>query len=157
MSIELKDIKTNPDNPREIKENKFDQLKKSIKEFPEMMELRPIIIDDDNVVLGGNMRLRALKELGYKEVDDKWVKKASELTEEQKKEFIIKDNQPYGEWDIDKLANEWGVDDLLDWGFDEEQLAIGSEFEPVGIDEQGKLDERKKVICPNCREEFEPK
>lgn len=83
-----------------------------------MMELRPIIVDNDNMALGGNMRLKALEALGYKELPDEWVKKASELTEEQKKEFIIKDNVGFGEWNWDTLSSEWDVEQLGNWGLD---------------------------------------
>ena len=82
--MKIKDIKLNPDNPRLIKDARFKKLVQSLKEFPKMLELRPIVINEDNVVLGGNMRLKALRELGYKEVPDTWVKRADELTEEEK-------------------------------------------------------------------------
>ena len=107
-------IKPNPNNPRLIKDNKFKQLVKSIQEFPEMLELRPIVIDENNIVLGGNMRLKACIEAGLTEVP---VKVAT-LTEQQKNEFIIKDNVGFGEWDWDDLANNWDVQELTDWGLD---------------------------------------
>ena len=107
-------IKPNPNNPRLIKDNKFKQLVKSIQEFPEMLELRPIVIDENNIVLGGNMRLKACIEAGLTEVP---VKVAT-LTEQQKNEFIIKDNVGFGEWDWDDLANSWNVEELTDWGLD---------------------------------------
>ena len=113
MNINL--IKPNPDNPRVIKDEKFKKLVDSIREFPQMLKLRPIVIDENNMVLGGNMRLMACKELGLKEVP---TIQASELTEEQKREFIIKDNVGFGEWDWDKLANEWDENQLVDWGLD---------------------------------------
>ena len=116
--MEISQIKPNPDNPRVIKDDKFDKLCKSIKEFPKMMELRPIIVDSNMIILAGNMRLRALQHLGYKEIPDNWVKKASDLTDEQKKEFIIKDNVGFGDWEWDMLANEWDVDQLKEWGLD---------------------------------------
>ena len=97
-----------------------------------MMELRPIITDNDGTILGGNMRYRALKELGHTEIPDNWVKKASELTDEERKRFIIEDNMPFGGWDFDILANEWEVEDLLKWGFDESELKIDT---PVEEDE----------------------
>jgi DNA modification methylase len=113
--MDIKLIKPNPDNPRVIKDEKFKKLVASIRDFPEMLELRPIVIDETNTVLGGNMRLRALQELGYKEVP---VIFAKDLTEEQKKEFIIKDNIGYGEWDWDSLANDWDTVKLEEWGLD---------------------------------------
>jgi hypothetical protein len=116
--MKLTDIKPNPDNPRVIRDEKFKRLCKSIQDFPKMMELRPIVIDSDNVVLGGNMRLKALQSLGFKDVPDSWVKRAQDLTEEEKKRFIITDNAGFGEWDWDMLANEWNADDLVQWGLD---------------------------------------
>ena len=114
----LSEIKPNPNNPRIIKDDKFKKLVASIKEFPQMLELRPIVVDADNISLGGNMRLKALQELGYKEIPETWVKKASELTEEQKQQFIIKDNVGFGEWDWEMLANEWDAEKLEEWGLD---------------------------------------
>lgn len=116
--IKLSSIKANPKNPRIIRDEKFRKLCKSIEQFPKMMELRPIIIDESNTVLGGNMRLRALQDLGMTEVPESWIKKESELTEEQKREFIIKDNVGFGEWDWDILANEWDEKELDEWGLD---------------------------------------
>lgn len=128
--LPIKKIVANPNNPRVIKDDKFKKLVQSIKDFPKMLELRPIVIDEDNVVLGGNMRLRALQELGIKEVP---VLYANDLTEEQKKEFIIKDNVGFGEWEWDVLANEWDVDKLTEWGldtpgFDINADELGTEF-----------------------------
>lgn len=120
--ILLKNIKNNPKNPRIIKNDKFKKLVKSIQDFPKMMELRPMIVDENDIVLGGNMRLKALQELKYKEIPDEWIKKASELTEEQKKEFIIKDNNSFGEWDFEFLANEYELPELEDWGLKDKDL-----------------------------------
>ena len=111
----INEIKPNPNNPRICKDHKFKQLVKSIQDFPQMLELRPIIIDENNMVLGGNMRLKACIEAGLKDVP---VKQAKDLTEEQKKEFIVKDNVGYGEWDWDDLANNWNVEELTEWGLD---------------------------------------
>lgn len=115
MKVAISKIKSNPDNPRIIKDEKFKQLVKSIKDFPQMLELRPIVVDSDMVVLGGNMRLKASIEAGLKEVD---ILVADQLTEDQKKEFIIKDNVGFGEWDWDMLANEWDNELLSEWGLD---------------------------------------
>jgi hypothetical protein len=115
MKVKITDIKPNPNNPRYITDEKFETLKKSIKDFPEMLKLRPIVVDDDMVVLGGNMRLKAVTDLGIEEVE---IIKASELTEEQKAEFIIKDNVGFGQWDWDMLANEWDNTQLAEWGMD---------------------------------------
>ena len=113
--MNIKQIKPNTNNPRIIKGDKFKKLVQSIKDFPEMLELRPIVIDENNIVLGGNMRLRACIEAGLTEVP---VTMAKDLTEDQKKEFIVKDNVGFGEWDWDILANEWDADELEDWGLD---------------------------------------
>jgi ParB-like chromosome segregation protein Spo0J len=113
--MKIKDIIPNPNNPRTIKDDKFKKLVQSIKEFPEMLELRPIVIDENNIVLGGNMRLKACQELGLKDVPTIYAK---DLTEEQKKEFIIKDNVGFGEWNWDDLANDWDDAQLVEWGLD---------------------------------------
>ena len=105
----------NPTNPRIIKDDKFKKLVKSIQEFPQMLELRPIVVDNNMVVLGGNMRLKACIAAGLKEVP---IIVADQLTDEQKGEFIIKDNVGFGEWDWDLLANEWDVEALTDWGLE---------------------------------------
>jgi ParB-like chromosome segregation protein Spo0J len=139
MAIKLSSIKANPSNPRIIKDEKFKKLVQSIKEFPGMMALRPIIVDNDNIALGGNMRLKALQELGYKELPDEWVRKASELTDEQKKEFIIKDNVGFGEWDWDVLKTDWDAEQLENWGLevsDWKQVQEETENEPSGYDQQ---------------------
>jgi hypothetical protein len=115
MKLKINQIKPNESNPRIIKEPKFKKLVKSIKDFPEMLELRPVIIDEDNVILGGNMRYKACVEAGLKEVP---VKIAKGLTEEQKQEFIVKDNVGFGEWDWDILGNEWDNQKLGEWGMD---------------------------------------
>jgi DNA modification methylase len=115
IEVKVGEIKANPNNPRIIKDDKFKQLVKSIQEFPEMLKLRPIVVNDDMVVLGGNMRLKACKEAGLKSIP---IIKASLLTEEQQKEFIVKDNVGYGEWDWDDLANNWDAEQLTDWGLD---------------------------------------
>ena len=113
--VKISDVNPNPNNPRTIKDDKFKQLVKSIKDFPEMLELRPIVVNDDMIVLGGNMRLKACKEAGLKDIP---IIKASNLTEQQQKEFIIKDNVGFGEWDWDNLANEWDAEELTEWGLD---------------------------------------
>lgn len=117
--VKISEVKPNPKNPRIIKDGKFQKLVKSIQEFPDMLNKRPLVVftDVDNkyVVLGGNMRLKACKEIGLKEIP---IIVADEWTEEQKNEFLIKDNVGFGEWDWDSLANEWDVEKLDDWGLD---------------------------------------
>ena len=113
-TVKISTVKSNPNNPRVIKGDKFDKLVQSIKDFPQMLKIRPIVVNDDMIVLGGNMRLKACKEAGLKEVP---IIKASDLTEEQQREFMIKDNVGFGEWDWVQL-NEWDVEKLDDWGLD---------------------------------------
>lgn len=113
--VKVGEIKPNPNNPRVIKDDKYKKLVKSIQEFPQMLNIRPIVVNDDMIVLGGNMRLKACKEAGIKEIP---IIKASELTEEQQREFIIKDNVGFGEWDWEMIANEWDAEQLTDWGMD---------------------------------------
>ena len=121
-TVKISDIKRNPNNPRLIKDDKYMKLVESIRTFPEMMEKRPIVcvtdVDGKIFPLGGNMRLKALQELKYKEIPDSWVQMADEWTEEQRNEFVIKDNVGFGEWDWDILANEWDTEKLEDWGLD---------------------------------------
>jgi DNA modification methylase len=115
QKVKISEVKANPNNPRLIKDDKFKKLVKSIQEFPEMLSLRPIVVNADMIVLGGNMRLKACKEAGLKEVD---IIKADDLTEEQQKQFIIKDNVGFGEWDWEDLANNWDSEQLTNWGLD---------------------------------------
>lgn len=123
--VKIGEVIPNPNNPRIIKDDKFKKLVQSIQEFPQMLELRPIVVNDDMVVLGGNMRLRACKEAGLKQVA---IIKASELTPQQQNEFIIKDNVGFGEWDWEMLANEWDTEKLSEWGMDLPDF--GTEIEP---------------------------
>jgi len=135
--MKLKDIKPNPNNPRVLRDDKFQKLKQSITEFPKMLSLRPMVIDENNVVLGGNMRLRALQELGFNDIDEAWVKRSSDLTEEEKKRFIIADNVAFGSWDWDTLANDWEVVDLEAWGLDIPQFDTVEELE--ASEEKGEM------------------
>ena len=113
--IKISEVKLNPNNPRLIKDDKFTKLVKSIKDFPQMLDIRPIVVNSDMVILGGNMRFKACKEAGLKEVP---VIVADNLSEEQQREFLIKDNTSGGEWDFNMLANEWDVEQLDEWGLD---------------------------------------
>lgn len=113
--VKTTDIHANENNPRILKDDKFKKLVQSIKDFPEMLEIRPIVVNNDMMVLGGNMRLKAIQEIGLKEIP---IIKAENLTEEQQREFLIKDNVGFGEWDWDALANDWDADELKDWGMD---------------------------------------
>jgi hypothetical protein len=149
MAIKLSSLKTNPNNPRFIKDAKFKQLVESIKQFPKMMALRPIIVDKDNIILGGNMRFKALQELGYKEIPGEWLKKADDLTEKEKKEFLIRDNISAGQWDWENLANQWEQSELLEWGFEPwnfGEIELNAEPETVqqNIDDLNKIKEQRK-------------
>jgi DNA modification methylase len=115
QKIKVNEIRPNPNNPRVIKDDKFKKLVQSITDFPQMLELRPIVVNDDMIALGGNMRLKALEHLG---IEETYIIKAKDLTDKQEQEFIIKDNVGYGEWDWEQLANEWDVEDLDEWGLD---------------------------------------
>lgn len=114
--IKMSDLKVNPRNPQKF--NDLSKLEKSLKEFPKMMELRPLVIDDDGIILGGNKRLICLKKLGYKEIPKTWIKKASELTESEKERFIIADNVGFGDWDFEILKDDFDFETLDDWGVD---------------------------------------
>lgn len=138
--MKLNQLKPNPNNPRLIKDDKFKKLVQSLKEFPEMMEKRPLVcvtdIDKKIYPLGGNMRLKALTELGYKEIPDSWVTMADDWTEEKRREFLIKDNVGFGEWDWDELANSWDEELLAAWGVDIPHWSPPEPEEPSGFDEQ---------------------
>lgn len=142
--IIISSLKENQNNPRFITGEKFEKLVKSIRDFPQMMELRPIIVDENNVIQGGNMRFKALQELKYKEIPDTWVKQGKDLTPEQWREFVIKDNVGFGEWDWDALANEWDTEELKDWGLDIHNWA-------AGVDENNMTDEDVDIM-----EDFDP-
>lgn len=139
QKVKISEVKANPNNPRLIKDDKFKKLVKSIQEFPEMLNIRPIVVNADMVVLGGNMRLKACKEAGLKEVA---IIKAEDLTEEQQKQFIIKDNVGFGEWDWESLANQWAENDLTEWGinlpFWNDDMTNNENYE--GLDALSKLD-----------------
>ncbi len=151
--MKINQIKTNPSNPRFIKDDKFKKLVKSIKDFPKMMELRPIIIDENNMVLGGNMRLKALEELKYIDIPENWVKKENELTEDQKKEFIIKDNVGFGDWEWEQLSNEWDAELLDEWGLDMPNFDIDDEDEDQEDNDQ--CFENKKMEFVFTKEQYE--
>lgn len=135
--VKINEVKPNPKNPRLIKDDKFKKLVKSIQEFPDMLNKRPLIVFTDTdgkyVVLGGNMRLKACKEIGLKEIP---IILADEWTEEQKAEFLIKDNVGFGEWDWDNLANEWDTEKLDEWGLDV----------PITLDDETELKDLSSTI-----------
>lgn len=141
--INIKEIKPNPNNPRVLKDDKFKKLVQSLKDFPEMANVRPIVVNTDMIVLGGNMRLRAMQEAGWKKAPVQIV----DWSIEKQNEFIIKDNVGFGEWDWDVLANEWNESELTEWGLNipnwsagldvnnmtENDIDIEEEFDPIGV------------------------
>jgi ParB-like chromosome segregation protein Spo0J len=143
QKVNIKEVKTNPSNPRTIKDAKFKKLVQSIKDFPQMLELRPIVVDKDYIVLGGNMRLKACLAAGLKEIP---ILIADQLSEEQKAEFIIKDNVGFGDWDWDVLANEWPVDKLEEWGLDVPSLDEFTGVEEQEIEFSEYLDEANNYV-----------
>ena len=150
--LKLSQIKPNPTNPRKIGKVEMERLVKSLQDFPEMMELREIIVDENNIILGGNMRYRALKQIGEKECIAKIV---TGLTVDQKREFIIKDNSAFGQYDMDALANLWSDLPLADWGVDiPADWGAPPNFEPGTEEDQGRLDEKKPITCPECGHVF---
>jgi hypothetical protein len=169
IKVKISEVKSNPNNPRIIKDDKFQKLVKSIKEFPEMLSIRPIVVNSDMVVLGGNMRLKACKEAGLKEIV---IIKADDLTEEQQNQFIIKDNVSFGEWDWDELANKWDEKSLKEWGIDlninfdfQPNLNPTSEYNPItsadmlrasnGLNDViDDVRKEQEVICPHCASIF---
>lgn len=163
QKVKISDVKINPNNPRLIKDDKFKKLVQSVKDFPEMLEIRPIVVNADMVVLGGNMRLKACKEAGIKEVS---IIIADNLTEEQQREFLIKDNVSGGEWDWELLANEWDSEQLDDWGLDvpdtriengeivemecelefAEEMTIGKEYLMLTFENEEQFKEAKELL-----------
>jgi len=150
VKVKISDIKANPNNPRLIKDDNFAKLVQSVTEFPEMLEIRPIVVNSEMVVLGGNMRLKACKEAKIKELT---VIIADNLTEEQQREFLIKDNVSGGEWDWEVLANEWDSEQLEDWGLDVPDFGADTELlEAEQKDLSGDLKETFEVII-SCNDE----
>ncbi len=140
--VSISSIKENAANPRTINKHKFQKLVNSVKEFPEMLSLRPIIVDKDNVILGGNMRYKACKELGLKEV---YIIQAADLDDKQAQEFIVKDNVGFGEWDWDILANDWDTDLLEHWGLD---LNIDNAIDDLEEDDDIELPQSVQLEPP---------
>lgn len=148
-TLKLSEIKLNPDNPRTITEKDMAYLVKSLEDFPDMMKLREIVVDEDGMIIGGNMRYRGLQQIGEKECLVKIVKG---LTPEQKREFIIKDNSQYGIFDYDILANEWSNLPLAEWGLDIPK-AWTAEPEEENQDEP-EPEEPQIITCPKCQHQF---
>ena len=144
ITVRLNEIQSNPDNPRTIKKQQLKKLQKSLQDFPEMMQLRPIVVDENNIILGGNMRYQAMKANGETDAE---VVKVSGLTDEQKREFIIKDNVAFGDWDWDELANNWNAEDLNSWGLTINDVPDIGEFLD---DKESEQKEHEPKVCPNC-------
>ena len=152
QTVKLSDVKSNPNNPRLIKNDKFEKLVQSLKDFPEMAKVRPIVVNQDFVVLGGNMRLKAMKEAGWKEVPIQVV----DWSEQQQKEFIIKDNVGFGEWEWDVLANEWEVENLNDWGLDVPMFAPPVDYSILDDEDvSGQLEDMTNGVKKAIQIEFE--
>ena len=152
-TVKLSEVKTNPNNPRIIKDDKFGKLVKSIQEFPKMLEIRPIVVNADMIVLGGNMRLKACKEAGLKEVP---IIFADDLTEDEQRQFIIKDNVGFGEWDWDMLANEWEPEELKEWGLDVPNWGETPNYDILDDDEaNGQLEDMTSGVKKAIQIEFD--
>lgn len=153
--VKISAVKSNPNNPRIIKDDKFAKLVNSIKELPQMLQLRPIVVNDDMIVLGGNMRLKACIEAGLKEVP---VIKASDLTPDEQRQFIIKDNVGFGEWDWDMLANEWDAEELADWGLDVWQandVTLDGLFNEETPKEEEAVESKTQIILEYSQEDYD--
>ena len=159
--MKVSKLKANPSNPRVIKDEKFKKLVKSLQEFPEMMEKRPMVcvtdVDGRIYPLGGNMRLRAIQEIGMKEIPDAWVMMADDWTEDKRREFTIKDNVGFGEWEWDQLANEWDAELLVDWGLDVWQQAEEPDYSILDEEDvDGQLRDMAGGVKKAIQIEFEP-
>ena len=151
--MKLADLIPTENNPRQIKKDDFERLKKSIKSFPEMLDIREIVVDEDNRILGGHQRVKAVLENGEKEVN---VKVVEGLSEEEKREFVIRDNVQNGEWDFDVLANEWSDLDLQDWGIlNAPSLDLDISDEDFMQDTEITKTKTNEVVCPECGAKFE--
>ena len=152
IKVKVAAIKSNPKNPRLIKDDKFKKLVKSIKDFPEMESVRPIVVNKDMIILGGNMRYKAMIECGYKEVNVEVV----DWSEQKQNEFIIKDNVGFGEWEWEMVANEWDEIELKDWGLDLPIFKNDIDFDNITSNEDRNIDKpSKSVTCPKCLNKFE--
>lgn len=147
-TVDLATLRLNDRNPRTITEARFKALVKSIKDFPAMMALRPIIVDKEGVVLGGNMRYRALLELGHKTIPASWVKRADQLTPDEVRRFIVMDNEGFGEWDDSILSADFDLPELGDWGLDLEKMGMFVPADNKPIDEEAMSNTENE--CPKC-------
>lgn len=144
----ITDLKPSEENPRKIGRKAYEALKKSLVEFPQMKQIRPVVVDEKMAVLAGHQRLYALEDLGYEDV---LVLQVTGLTEKQKREFMIKDNVSAGDWDTDIIANIWDLDELEQFGVPAFKLPGNG----GGDNQEGKSYKKHEVTCPNCGEHFE--
>jgi ParB-like chromosome segregation protein Spo0J len=142
-TVKINEIKLNPNNPRIIKDDKFKKLVQSIKDFPEMLDIRPIVVNKDMIILGGNMRYKACKEAGLKEIPVI----ITDLTEAQQREFLIKDNTSGGEWDWEILNNEWNTEQLQEWGLDLPDFKINNDEDLKDLSSTINNLYRIEIIC----------
>lgn len=145
--MKLSDIKPNPRNPRTITEDKLDKLKKSIEEMPKGLSIKPMIVDENNIIIGGNQRYLALLELGYDEIPDNWVKKVIDLTEHEKKRFLIVDNVSFGEWDWGLINEDFDLDALDSWGLDVVSFSPEVDYTVLDyVDIEDEVEDMKKSV-----------
>lgn len=144
-TVKIQEVKLNSNNPRLIKDDKFKKLVQSIKDFPEMLNIRPIVVNKDMIILGGNMRYKACKEAGLKEIPII----ITDLSEEKQREFLIKDNTSGGEWDWEVLANEWNAEQLGEWGLDIPSFEVEPDNEG-NFDDTGISDKNQYGVIVVC-------
>ena len=143
--MRLSDIKPNPDNPRTATKEDIEKLKNSITELPKMMKLRPIVVDKNNVIVGGNQRYHALQALGKTEIPDEWVARADDFTEEELKRFVVQDNVSSGSWDWDILANQYELEDLEAWGL---EMPLNEKIDDMEDGEEIEVDQSVQIEPP---------
>ena len=156
QNLKIESVKGNPSNPRTVNEAKMKQLVRSIQSFPEMLWKRPIIVNKDMIVLGGNMRLKAAREAGLKEIP---AIVAEDWTEQEEREFIIKDNVGYGDWDWDLIKQDWDSEMLEGWGIEVPQIDT-SELDLTGLfdedsEEESEIESKSTVILEFVAEDYE--
>jgi hypothetical protein len=151
-TVKISAVKSNPNNPRIIKDDKFKKLVTSIKEFPQMLDIRPIVVNDEMIVLGGNMRLKASQEVGLKELP---IILADDWTQEQRNEFLIKDNVGFGEWDWDLLANEWDSEQLEEWGIFIPNFDANVNLDDFFEEDNSEKEQKNKITLEYTEDEYQ--
>lgn len=158
INMKLSDIRANPNNPRKVSPERLELLKNNILKLPKMMSLRPIVIDSENIVVGGNQRLAALQALGYTEIPDDWIKSAKDLTADEIRLFTIMDNANIGEWDIDALMRDFGDIDVESLGVELPSWATVEEPDLQALFEEGTVGDKipkEKIVLEYTSEEYE--